>query len=91
MSEAEVLRRVAEDERVMYEVGRAAVEDVLAKFRDGRLSILERNNGCVIKEADGKPSDVIRLSIEDAVRIAMLAMADYLEAESQPRNEGSGE
>ena len=79
MSDSEVLRRIAGDDSVMYEVGRRAVEDVLIDFRDSGLSILGRNNGLVVKYADGTPSDIIRLPIEDAVRIAMNAMADHLE------------
>jgi hypothetical protein len=79
MSDSEVLRRISADQKIMYEIGRLAVEDVLIDFRDSGLSILGRNNGLVVKYADGTPSDIIRLPIEDAVRIAMNAMADHLE------------
>lgn len=79
MSDSEVLRRIAADEKLMYEVGRRAVEDVLVEHRDSRISFLFRNNGLVIKNADGTDSPVIRLTTEHAVAIAMRAMADELE------------
>ncbi len=57
------------------EVGRKAVEDVLIEWRDSRLSVL-RNNGLVVKEADGKDSSIIRMGTEDAVRIAAKAIIE---------------
>ena len=59
-----------------YERGRKAVEDVLIEFRDSRISLPLRNNGLCVKERDGTPSNVIRLAIEDALRIGMRAIAE---------------
>lgn len=57
-----------------YTVGRAAVEDVIIEMRDARISVLGRNNGLVCKEADGTPSHIIRLPIEDALKIGINAI-----------------
>jgi hypothetical protein len=57
------------------EIGRKAVEDVLIEWRDERLSALGRNNGLVIRERDGRDSSIIRLTIEDALRIGLKAIA----------------
>jgi len=65
---------------VALERGRKAVEDMLIDFRDSRLSIIGHNNGLVIHEADGKESHIIRLSMLDALCIA-------LRAASQPTGE----
>ena len=59
-----------------YEIGRQAVEAALIELRDGRISILGRGNGLVIREQDGSPSDVIRLGMEDAMRIAVKAIIE---------------
>jgi len=55
------------------EIGRRAVEDELVELRDARIGQL-RNNGLVVKERDGSPSDIIRLGPEDALRIGLRAM-----------------
>jgi len=55
------------------EIGRRAVEDELVELRDARIAQL-RNNGLVVKERDGSPSDIIRLGPEDALRIGLRAM-----------------
>lgn len=78
---SDALRTVAGDDELMYTVGRGAVEDVLIDFRDSGISILGRNNGLVVKHLDGSSSDIIRLSIEGAVTIALEAMADHLDKE----------
>jgi hypothetical protein len=71
------LRDVAND-RELLEIGRRAIEDLLVELRDDRIAML-RNNGLVIKEKDGRPSDTIRLGPEDALRIGLKAIADKLE------------
>lgn len=58
---------------VDWEAGRKAVEDALIAFRDDHISIL-RNNGLVVKDYDGTPSSIIRLSIEDCLQIGMRAI-----------------
>jgi hypothetical protein len=63
----------------LLDIGRKAIEDTLIKFRDNRLSTLGRNNnGLVIKERDGEPSNIIRLTIEDALRIGLKAIHNHL-------------
>lgn len=81
--DAETLRRIAGDKELLYNVGRLAVEDVLIDFRDSGIYLLGRNNGLVVKHKDGTPSDGIRLTIEDALRLGMQAMADHLEKENE--------
>jgi hypothetical protein len=58
------------------ETARKAVEDELIRLRDSRISKLLRNNGLVIKESNGNPSEIIRLSIEDCIRIGLKAILD---------------
>lgn len=65
-----------------FEVGRKAVEDVLVEWRDNRLSVLGRNNGLVIRESDGSDSSIIRMSIEDALRIGLTAIAAHRREEA---------
>lgn len=43
------------------EAARLAVEDTLVEWRDARMFVLN-NNGFTIKEKDGQPSHIIRLS-----------------------------
>ena len=73
---AEELDSLANDDAMM-EIARKAVEDVLIKWRDSRLSEI-RGNGLVIREKDGNPSTVIRFGPETAVRIALRAIAKEL-------------
>ncbi len=77
------LREIADDEQVLWEVARRAIEDRLVEYRDDRISMPLRNNGLVIKERDGQPSSVIRFGPEVGVRIALLALADHYEAVSR--------
>lgn len=74
---AAVLRAIAEDPELL-EIGRKAIEDTLVELRDSRIAILGRNNGLVIREADGRDSSMIRLGPEMALRIALEAMAKTL-------------
>jgi len=75
------LRALADNEEVLYNVARKAIEDRLIEWRDSRLSMLGRNNGFVVKEYDGTPSEIIRFGPEFGVRIALLALADHLDGE----------
>lgn len=45
-----------------------AIEDCLVDFRDNRISVLNAANGLVVREPDGKRSDVIRLTTLETVR-----------------------
>lgn len=76
---AAVLREVAEDDRLLWEVARRAIEDELIEWRDNRMFVL-RNNGFVVKEQDGAPSEIIRFGPEVGVRIALKALADHFES-----------
>lgn len=78
------LRAIAADPALLN-IGRKAVEDTLIDFRDRRISLLNRGNGLVARERDGGDSDVIRLGTEDALRIALRAIADHLDTASSPK------
>ncbi len=73
------LEEAAQDDELL-EIGRRAVEDQLIEMRDMRLALLMRNNGLVIKEKDGSNSYIIRMSTEQALRVALEAMARSLDA-----------
>lgn len=57
-----------------------AVEDALVEFRDGRISVLNRANGFVIRERDGELSSIMRLGTRDGLRIGIKAYLAALEA-----------
>lgn len=71
------LRKIADDEDLL-EVARRKIEINLVEMRDSRISVLGRNNGLVIRERDGTNSHIIRLPVEVAVRLALLAIAESL-------------
>lgn len=75
------LEKLADDDALM-EIGRKEIEDVLISYRDSRISMLGRNSGLVVRERDGKDSTVIRLGPEDAVRIALRAIAKHLKGQT---------
>lgn len=75
----EAIKALAEDP-VLLEVGRRAVEDVLIDMRDSRMFTI-RNNGLVIKEKDGSESSIIRMGAENAVSLALRAIAAISDAE----------
>ena len=58
----------------LHEVARRAVEDALIERRNTRTGILNRNNGLVCKERDGRDSNIIRMSIEEALVIGLRAI-----------------
>ena len=74
------LRRLARNDKLL-EVGRKAVETSLINLRDNRVSILGRGNGLVVRERNGNLSGVVRMEIANAVRTALLAIADELDLE----------
>lgn len=76
------LRELADDEVTLWNIARLAIEDELVKWRDDRMFVL-RNNGFVIKEEDGTPSNIIRFGPESGVRIALRALADHIEARNE--------
>lgn len=75
----ESLRALADNEELLYNVARYAVEDVLVEMRDSRIGLLGRNNGLVIREENGADSSIIRLTIESAFAIGLRALADHAE------------
>ena len=78
---AAALRALADDSETLWNVARRAIEDELVEWRD-ECRFMLRNNGFVINERDGSPSHVIRFGPEVGVRIALLALADHVEAQS---------
>ena len=72
------LRAMADDSELLWNVARKAIEDELVEWRDSRMFVL-RNNGFVISEKDGSPSQIIRFGPETGVRIALLALARHVE------------
>lgn len=73
------LRTLADDHELLYNVPRRAIEDELVDWRDNGRFML-RNNGFAIRHKDGSDSSIIRFGPETGVRIALLALADHLEA-----------
>jgi hypothetical protein len=61
----------------LLEIARKKVEDVLIQMRDARIARLFMANGLVCREANGNDSYIIRLSIDDALRIGLSAVLDY--------------
>jgi hypothetical protein len=57
-----------------WEIARKAIEDNLINFRDCRISMINQANGLVCREKNGQESSLIRLSIEDALRIGIGAI-----------------
>jgi hypothetical protein len=64
------------DQAALYSAHKA-VEDVLVDLRDRRISVMGSGNGFVIREKDGKDSDVMRLGTREGLAIGIRA---YLEA-----------
>ncbi len=61
------------------EAARRYIEDLLIEFRDMRVSIAPggpAGHGLVVRELDGKSSDIIRLRTAEAIRIAVKAMLE---------------
>lgn len=79
------LKCVSEN-HILLEVGRKAIEDTLVQLRDGRISFPTRGNGLVIREKDGTHSPIIRLGSEDALRIGLRAIAEYIEQKNNERS-----
>ena len=75
---ADMLRKIAGDDDLL-EVGRKAIEDTLIEWRDGGMAELFRANGLVVKHKDGSDSAIIRFGPETGVRLALRAIAAYLE------------
>lgn len=76
MTKEELLK--LSDDLEMLQVARQAIQDVLIDFRDRRISVLGLGSGMVIKEKDGTPSDLIRLTSIEVIRIGLKAMAEKL-------------
>lgn len=56
-----------------------AIEDALLEWRDARRSQPFAGNGLVVRERDGTPSDIIRLRVPDALRIAVPVLLEDAE------------
>jgi len=72
------LKEISENAELL-EIGRKAIEDTLLSFRNGRISLLGRGNGLVIREKSGDASEVIRMGPEDALRVGMKAIDEHLQ------------
>lgn len=70
------LNAVAEQPEVLDDL-RLEIEDELVKRRDARMSTMY-NNGLVIKEVDGSPSEVIRMGVAEALCIALHKLANMV-------------
>lgn len=61
------------------ETARKRLEDLLIEWRDMRVSIdpgPRYGHGLVVKEADGKPSSMIRLATGEAINLALKAILE---------------
>lgn len=81
------LRKLASEPELL-EVARKAIADALADLRDRGVGV-RRSNGLVIKTKEGRDSDMIRMGPEVAVRIALCAIAERLEASERPKLKSS--
>ena len=80
-------RATLEDDSVdagLVEFGRKAMEDELVEWRNSRRSMFNRGNGLVIREKDGKDSDVIRFGPETALKIGLKAISGALKQGTLP-------
>lgn len=66
----------------VLEIGRKAIEDALVDFRNNRISQLNRGNGLVIREEDGRDSSVIRFGPETALKIGINAIWQSIKSQS---------
>ncbi|MBF6213741.1 hypothetical protein IU487_22245 [Nocardia puris] len=76
-AKADMLRGIAAD-RELLRIAHCKIQDALIEFRDRRISLPGRGNGLVVREANGEESSMIRMSVQDAVRLAINAIADEL-------------
>ena len=90
MDKVELLRAIAEDNHLL-EIGRKAIEDVLVDWRDNRLSEFTRGNGLVIREKDGKDSNIIRFGPETALCIGLKAIAEALKENEHTKTQSNTE
>lgn len=77
---AALLRELSADHDLIWNVARAAVEDLLIEMRDSRISMPARANGFVIREFDGSSSDIIRFGPEIGISHALKALADHFDS-----------
>lgn len=72
------LNKIALNKKLLWEIGRSAIEDELVEWRDTRRFTLGRNNGLTIHEKNGSSSSIIRFGPEHALKIGLLAIAQHL-------------
>lgn len=68
-----------------YEIARRAVEDKLVELRDARIAVIRRN-GLAIADRNGNPSPIIRMGIEEGIRIGLEAIAEHRKAKANDGN-----
>lgn len=74
---ADWLRSVAEDEYLLN-IAHQKIEDIAIEMRDSCMFVMTQN-GINVRESDGSPSNMIRISTPGAVAIALKALADHLD------------
>lgn len=83
------VRELADDPKLMAAV-HLKIENMLIDMRDSRMSVMNAN-GLTVREADGSPSDTIRIGTRWAVQIAVRAIADELAGRERARTEKKAE
>jgi hypothetical protein len=73
---ANALHSIAEDAD-LSDVACSEIMVQLERWRDSRLSMLTKT-GLVVQESDGAESSIVRMTIRQAVHIALHAIADHL-------------
>jgi hypothetical protein len=73
MAEVEMILEPTDYE---LELVRKAIENELVLRRDARISVL-RNNGCSIKEPNGEPSALIRMTHEEAFLLGLKTVSNH--------------
>lgn len=87
---ATLLRQIADNPELMA-AAHLAIEDYLVMLRDsgmliGGLNSMPRN-GFVIREKDGSPSEIIRMGTKSGIEMALMAIADHIEANGKGESE----
>lgn len=80
MANAELARQLLllVDDAAAIEAARKYIETYLIEARDGRMSMLACGNGFVVREQDGRASNLIRLDTAGGIQMALRAIAEHL-------------
>jgi hypothetical protein len=80
------IRSIATDDTLLKTAAAAVIME-LAGARDMRSSLPFARSGLVVAEEDGTPSDAIRLTVLEALRIAVESIATQMEHRSKTRED----